>query len=181
MSKILARGLLILVVVFGILEVTAALFPFRKAPLRLHDWWIFPVACVEVRCVTYRQWGTVVRRSDSSPENAPEVLTRLLTSKAAALVARRSGLSVSNEEIDAALRTLRTTTASEPSIEQFLKARAVDVRSKEFRGAMHDFLLHSKLAAAGITDVWVHPTAPSVRVLHAWYRWNVSTHTVELR
>lgn len=182
MSTFFARGVVVLGILVGILEVVAALSPFGRAPLRLHDWWVLPVACVELRCVTYRQWAVATRVSGSPNEKAPEVLTHLLTNKVSALVARRSGLGrVPDEEVDAALGVLRTTTASDPSIEAFLKTRAVDLRSAEFRGAMRDLLAQGKLAAAGITDVWTHPTAPSVKILHTRYRWDVVAHQVKRR
>ncbi|TSC73069.1 MAG: hypothetical protein G01um101438_92 [Parcubacteria group bacterium Gr01-1014_38] len=181
MSRLLARGLLVFGILTGVFEGMAALTLLHRAPLRLHDWWLLPAACTNVHCVTYRQWSAAVRRADVSARDAPEILTRLLTSRAAVLIARRSGLAVSDGEVDAALRVLRTTTASEPAIEAFLATRAVDLGSGEFRLGMRELLLQEKLAAAGVTDVWKHPAAPSVTVFHARYRWDERAHQVELR
>ena len=181
MRRSLTRGLLVFGILTAVFEGVAALTPLRRAPLRLHDWWLLPAACADVRCVTYRQWSALVRRSGTAERDASEILTQLLTTRAALLVARRSGLAVSDGEVDAALRALGTTAASEPAIERFLAARAVDLGSGEFRGGMRELMLQGKLAAAGVTDVWKHPAAPSVTVFHARYRWDGRAHQVEPR
>ncbi|MDP3685481.1 MAG: hypothetical protein Q8R32_01470, partial [bacterium] len=114
-------------------------------------------------------------------ENPSVLLTQLLTSRGAALVARRSGIRPSEEEVDTALRVLGTTTAAEPAIQTFLATRKVDLQSAQFRLGVRELLLHGKLAAVGVQDVWGHPSAPKVLVLHARYRWNASARSIESR
>lgn len=176
LGSILVVGLCV-----GALEGLAVAFPIQEAPLKLHDWWPFPVACAGVRCVTYRQWSELIKQAASSEDTSAALLTELLTARAAALVARRSGLSVTKEEIENAARALNITTASEPAITQFLAARAINPQSSAFRSGLVDMLLRAKLAATGITDVWAHPAAPSVTIFHTRYQWNASAHSVEPR
>lgn len=181
MNRVLAGGLLVVLVLAGMFQslVTLTLVPY--APLHLHRWWPLPAVCAGIRCVTYAQWSAAVRRSDVPNQEAADILSQLLWNRAATLVAHRAGLAVSDDEVDAALRVLGTTTAAEPTIENFLATQAVDLQSREFRHGMRALLLQGKLAAAGITNVWGHPAAPSVTMLHARYRWNDRTHQVERR
>ncbi|TSC64190.1 MAG: hypothetical protein G01um1014106_240 [Parcubacteria group bacterium Gr01-1014_106] len=179
--KRIAPGLVLSVGVLGIFfESLAVAFPIYRAPLALHTWWPLPVACAGVHCVTYRQWTALMRQAEFA-EDEETLLTELLTARAAALVARRTGLSVSEAEVDEALRPVRITTASEPAITRFLAARAINVQSPGFRTGLVDMLLRAKLAATGISDVWTHPAAPSVTVFHVRYRWDENARSIETR
>lgn len=188
MKRTVLGGVLVVGLCVGALESLAVAFPIQQAPLNIHDWWPFPVACAGARCVTYRQWTGLIKQAalpteqaGSSEDTDAMLLTELLTARAAALVARRSGLGVTTEEIENAARALHITTASEPAITQFLAARAINPQSSAFRSGLVDMLLRAKLAATGITDVWAHPAAPSIAIFHARYRWDESARQVVSR
>lgn len=157
----------------------------------LGTWFPLPIACAGRRCVTYRAWAAVVTRvrssqpapdtAELSSARAASLLTELLTSRAVGIVARRAGLTVTESEVDAALKTVTTVAADERSLQQFLVEQYGDLMNPGFRSGMRDLLTRTKLAAAGISDVWMDPGAPWVLMLHARNWWNPTTHRVVAR
>lgn len=174
----LAAGTFIVLVV-GVLGswLLAAALPVPRAPLGLRAWLPLPVACVDLRCVTYRRVAALRARGEGRPAPA-DVLADLLTRRAADIVARRSALAVSEGEVDAALATVGELAADDAALQRFLATQYGNVRSTSFREGMREILLRRKLAAAGIPDVWATPLAPSVLLLHFRYRWDAREHRV---
>lgn len=188
MRKVVAGGLTVLVVGASGLWVVAALVPLAPQHLSFHFWLPFPAACLGIRCITYREWGAVQAialarqgREAETPSDPAHLVSELLTRRAIALVARRAGLNVSQEEIDRTRATLASQLEEQPDLQQFLQRQYGDLETARFREGIRDLLLRQKLTAAGIPEVWEHPSAPSVTILHLRYRWDPKTHRVVQR
>lgn len=189
------RLLLILVgacFVFGVAAwVVAAVSPLSEHPTSFHTWLPFPIACAGRHCVTYSTWAAAVTRGRSNqpaPDTAElssvrttDLLTELLTSRAVGIVARRAGLTVGEREVDAALKTVAAVAADTRGLQQFIVERYGDLTNPGLRSGMRDLLTRTKLAAAGVSDVWVGPGAPWVLVLHFRYQWDPNAHRVVAR
>ncbi len=151
-----------------------------EAPFGLHRWMPLPAVCAEARCITYRRW-TALFNAVGDQADAAEILTALLTSRAASLVARRSGLSVSNAEVDAALKSLNERTHGQPELQAFVDSLYGNMEGVTFREGLRDVLVRQKLAAAGVTSPWTHAAAPTVTLLSVRYRWDDGSHRIVLR
>lgn len=158
----------------------AAVWKVPSAPFAFHWWLPLPVACVDARCVTYRRVAAALDFQGHTQDEA-HVLTGLLTSKAASFVARRSGLHVSERDVDAALGALEELVAGQQELKEFLVAQYGDLHGRRFRDGIRDLLLQRKLSVAGIASPWEHPAAPAVTILHARYRWDTTAHVVVSR
>lgn len=178
--KIVSCTMLVLALLAAAAWALAAFTTVPAAPLAVHRWLPLPIACVDARCVTYIRFAGIVR-SQAGGQDAARILTELLTSKASSLVARRSGLQVSERDVDAALRTLDELVAGQPELQEFLAAQYGTVRDERFRDGIRDLLLQRKLSAAGIASPWEHPAAPAVTILSARYRWDNAAHKVVSR
>ncbi len=160
--------------------VAAAATAVPRAPLGLDAWLPFPVACAGARCVTYAWWTRLAGRAGTAFEPA-DILTNLLTARAAHTVGRRAGVSVSGAEVRSAIAAIEDLAEQDPAFRQLLSTEYQGTRSRAFRAGLRDLLLRRKLAAAGITDAWSHKAAPTVTILHLRYRWNEKTHRVVTR
>lgn len=179
--KAALAGVLAIAALLGTLIVfLAAASPFPDAPFRVHVWSPVPVACAGLRCVTYRGWAGAARKAGNTHDRLP-LLAEMLASRAAPVVARRSGLRVPPSEVDAALRAVEELAADDPSLKALLSATYGDLRGSRFRQGLTDLLLREKLRAAGFSTAWESPAAPPVMVLSARYRWDAATHRVVAR
>lgn len=156
--------------------VTALSTPLFHAPARIQEWVPFPLACSGTRCVTYRRLAALQRATEA--QEPADLLTRVLTQQASRRIARRTGLSVTNEEITSALKAVQEAVQGAPELQMFVDETYGSLDSKVIREGMRDLLLLQKLSAAGVQDLWNHQAAPSVWVLHARYRWNSPQHRV---
>ncbi len=172
-------GFLVLVAAVGGLSLLAA-GTLMPGPAALHRVLPLPVACVDARCVTYARWARLTGRG--APEASPErVLTELLTSHAASLISRRSGLSVTEAELAAARSHVEAVLSTDAALRAYVTATYGDTSAAGFRNGLRDLLLRQKLAAAGVSSLWTHPAAPVVSILHFRYRWDAKSGEVRRR
>lgn len=160
------------------LWVLAALRPVPTAPLAVQRWLPLPFACADARCVTYLGLARVAARA--GPADAADLLTALLTNRAAELVARRSGLTASREEVEAAAAAIADAAHSQPDLGAYLDQEYGPrmLEQPSFRSGLRTILLRQKLAAAGVSSPWAHPAAPVVTILHFRYRWDATKQRV---
>lgn len=172
---------LLFLVLFGgmALWVLAALRPIPTAPLAVQRWLPLPLACADARCVTYVGLARVAARVGQT-DGAADLLTALLTNRAVVLVARRSGLTASREEVEAAAAAIADAARSQPDLRAYLVQEygSQMLEQPSFRSGLRTILLRQKLAAAGVSSPWVHPAAPVVTILHARYRWDATKQQV---
>lgn len=167
-------GLLALFV--GAAWLLAASVRSSAAAYGLHRWVFLPVACADARCVTYARWAGVVQAAGETAAPA-DLLTEFLVSRATSLVARRTGLSIADEELFAALAALEET-ASAPALRVYLAGHYGPLDRPLVRDGIRDLLLRQKLRAAGIDNVWAHPASPTVTLLSFRYHWDAASGRV---
>lgn len=161
--------------VVGAAWVAAAVTVVPRAPFGVDAWLPVPVACAGARCVTYTSWTRLIGRAGTALEPV-DILTNLLTARAALTVGRRAGVNISSAEVRAAVAAIETQAEQDQSFRQLLSTEYQGTWSRAFRAGLSDLLLRRKLAAAGIADVWAHPAAPTVTIIHLRYRWDARGH-----
>jgi hypothetical protein len=179
MKQFLGTGTIGSLVVLLFLEGIAATSPLLEAPWNLHVWWPAPVACAGFRCVTFRQLAGFVGRTEGKV-SPTELLTRLLARGADRAVAGRTGLAVSDDEINEALSSVERAAREDTGLRSFLDLTYGNTESEAFREGFRDLLLARKVATVGV-DVWARPWAPTILVLHTRYAWNAGEHRVVTR
>lgn len=178
-------GRLFLLALLGVLVLLAAAAALPVSGSSIHWFLPLPVACAGARCVPYREWVGAIRRAEQgtpgtvlSVQDRLRLLTELLTADAATTVARRTGLSVSDADVEQTLKAIDQVSADHQDVRRLLETLYGDLQDPQFRRGMRDLLLRQKLSASGIPNVWTHATAPTVTVLHLRYRWDADAFRV---
>lgn len=159
---------LILIALVGFLglAVGVALMPFPEKPSPVHAWMPTPAICAGYACVTWAQW----HKAHVPGKDAMDVLTVLIEEKAFSVLARSKSVTITDEEvriaIDAADHVLSSSGGSSVA------------GASQYR-EMRSILLREKLIADGMLSPFDVPLLSSVRVWHAYARWDEDQRRIE--